>query len=324
MLTFWLALLMTFIILGVIYARIDFRAFLRVLLDADPGWFALALSIFIPMFLVTALRWQVIVQDVSPLSFWSAFKMCRAGKVLNVVTPAKLGEMSKAYFLKKESDTSLAPAFSAVLLEKVLDVAGLCVVLLGGAIFWRNTGEYVWWTAMLTSMGLLTVALAVMFIPMRPLSGLLMRLSPKMERVTHLLEGWDETLRLWRRKPGRFAWIWVLSILLWSIHVLQIFLFFPTLAPETWTSVPIAFIVANVPLAIFIGLLPISFAGMGTRDAALIFLFSAYAASVSTPVMAGVGLFCSMRIWVDTLVGIPFFHAYARLSMEKSEKAETA
>jgi hypothetical protein len=46
---------------------------------------------------------------------------------------------------------------------------------------------------------------------------------------------------------------------------------------------------------------------MGTRDSALILLFAPYA---DAALVAGVGLLCSMRYWMDTLLGVPFFHGY--------------
>jgi hypothetical protein len=47
---------------------------------------------------------------------------------------------------------------------------------------------------------------------------------------------------------------------------------------------------------------------MGTRDSALIYLFASYE---SAALMAGIGILCSMRYWVDTLLGLPFFHVYS-------------
>jgi uncharacterized membrane protein YbhN (UPF0104 family) len=60
---------------------------------------------------------------------------------------------------------------------------------------------------------------------------------------------------------------------------------------------------AYVPLSIFVGLIPISFGGIGTRDAALIYLFSPYESSST---MAGIGILCSFRYFVPALFGLPF------------------
>jgi len=85
--------------------------------------------------------------------------------------------------------------------------------------------------------------------------------------------------------------------------MLQIYLFFPVLRQSMDVSIALAYI----PLSLLAGLLPITLAGMGTRDAALILLFSPWA-DAST--MAGVGLLCTMRYWSDTLMGVPFLHNY--------------
>jgi hypothetical protein len=72
--------------------------------------------------------------------------------------------------------------------------------------------------------------------------------------------------------------------------------------------VGIRLVFAYVPIAIFIGLLPITIGGMGTRDAALMALFAPYEGAA---LMAGIGLLCSTRYWLDSLLGWPFFQAYS-------------
>ena len=340
-LTKWVAIVLTIAILVAIYSQIRFDDFLTVVANIHPWYFALALSIFIPQFLVTALRWRIMMAGLYRMSMWSSFRMVMAGKALNAIAPSKMGEMSKAIFLKREGATDLAPALSAVVLEKVLDVGGLCVVLLLGALFWRDPGNYVWWTAMTVSVGFVAAAAGVILIPLKPLGNLLVKISPKLQKITKLFDGWDLVLSHWKSNIGQFLGIIALSILLWSIHVLQIYLFFPSLFLGHTPPIELpssAFIVANIPLAIFVGLLPIALAGMGTRDAAFIYLFAGFSAnflpvadpSLAVPVaeqaqsllratMAGVGLLCSMRYWVDTVVGIPFFHMYASRTDDSGE-----
>jgi len=60
---------------------------------------------------------------------------------------------------------------------------------------------------------------------------------------------------------------------------------------------------ARVPAAIFAGLLPLSLCGIGTRDGALIWLFSDVAPAGT---MAAVGLLTATRYLVPGAAGIPF------------------
>ncbi|MCG8507710.1 MAG: hypothetical protein MI741_00645, partial [Rhodospirillales bacterium] len=60
---------------------------------------------------------------------------------------------------------------------------------------------------------------------------------------------------------------------------------------------------ALAPLAILAGLVPFTFAGIGTRDAALIFLFSPF---MDAGTGAALGLLCTMRYVLPALGGLPF------------------
>ena len=60
-----------------------------------------------------------------------------------------------------------------------------------------------------------------------------------------------------------------------------------------------------LPLAIFVGLLPLTLSGMGTRDPAFIALFGGL--GVAAEVSLGVGLLYSLYgYWLPALVGLPF------------------
>ena len=124
------------------------------------------------------------------------------------------------------------------------------------------------------------------------------------QRLLTLLESWEDILARWKAHQARLTGIVLLSVGLWLLHLVQIYLFF--LALHSHVAAKTVF--AYVPLSIFIGVLPLTIGGMGTRDSALILLFAPYESAV---VMAGVGLLCSLRYWMDTLLGLPFFQRYA-------------
>lgn len=61
------------------------------------------------------------------------------------------------------------------------------------------------------------------------------------------------------------------------------------------------------PLAILAGLLPLTFAGVGTRDAALIAFYSPY---FNAPTAAALGLLCTSRYLLPAIGGLPFLGQY--------------
>ncbi len=308
----WMALVFTVGMLAAIYLHVDVRQMAQRLMEVHPLYFSLALSFFLPQFLVTSIRWRIMVAAIRPLTLWESVKMVMAAKALNAVVPAKLGELSKAYFLNRGQKADAGQSVSTVILEKFLDMGGLCSVLLLGAMLLPERDEALW-GGVLVAGGVISV---VIFVLSFPLSGLASRLDARGEkgrRLGRLLAGWHTVLSMWRGGKTTLPLILSLSVLLWVLHVAQIYIFFPSLRHP----VPLTPALALIPMAILVGVIPITIGGMGTRDSVLILLFAPYADAAT---MAGIGLLCSMRYWVDTLLGVPFFHGYARdLGRSRSE-----
>lgn len=300
------AIFCTVAILAAIYYHIDMKMLAESFLRLDPFYFVLALLLFVPQMLSSSLRWYFMVRSIRPIGYMESLRLVMGSKALNALVPSKLGEMSKAYFLKKEApgEVDANQCASAVILEKVLDLGGVCFILLVGVVWAPRWTEAVWAGAAIAAGGLLGVA-GLLVLPLEPLGRWAGRLHPRLERVEKLFAGWDEVLKGWRRNRGRLPLVLFMSLAIWALHFAQMYLFFPSL--RLWVAPGVA--LAYLPLAVLVGLMPFTIGGMGTRDAALILLFAPYA---DAPTMAGVGLLCSMRYWVDTLLGVPFFHRYMR------------
>lgn len=112
----------------------------------------------------------------------------------------------------------------------------------------------------------------------------------------------------WTRLAGSTVYgAAVLTLWLWSLHLLQIDFFLKAAGVfVSWSEAT-----ARVPAAIFAGLAPISFCGVGTRDSALVWLFSDIA---SASVMAAVGLLTALRYLLPGMAGIPFLLGGSRSS----------
>ena len=114
----------------------------------------------------------------------------------------------------------------------------------------------------------------------------------------------------WASK-ARLAKVTVTSVFIWFLHLLQIWMFI--LALKAWA--PFLANLALSPLAILAGLLPLTFAGVGTRDAALVLFYAPYFAA---PTAAALGLLCTARYVLPAIGGLPFAGRY--LQALKSER----
>lgn len=100
--------------------------------------------------------------------------------------------------------------------------------------------------------------------------------------------------------PGLLGGFLLLTALNWFASMVQTKLLFGGVG----AVVPLGFTVAALPVVLFVGLLPITFAGMGTRDSAMLVMFFAYATQAQ--ILAVGLLYTFFGYWLLALVGIPF------------------
>jgi len=286
-------------ILAVIFLKIDINEFIHNFKNINLIYFAISLMFFVPQTYVSAKRWQLILDPQCVISLWKSATLILASSTLNVILPSKVGDFAKALFLKRSDGLELSKGFSLTFIEKILDVAGLCVVLLVGAIFIPN-GNSIVRLSIVFSFCIITLTIFMFSYDMRRLK--LNWLASKIgveKRLNAFLDEWQQSVSAQRRDKERFIMILSFTIFLWFLHIGQIYLFFLSLNSAVSPMVVLTY----VPLSIFVGLIPISFGGIGTRDAALIYLVSPYE---SSSVMAGIGILCSFRYFVPALFGLPF------------------
>jgi uncharacterized membrane protein YbhN (UPF0104 family) len=290
----WLSLALGLLILAVLYARIDLARFAAVLGRIDPLWLALALACFVPQTLVSALRWRMLLRDLAALSLGEALRHVLASGTLNLVLPSKMGDVAKGWFLTRTAPVPLRRGLVVALGEKLLDLGGLCAILLGATALHGLARDPLVLAAVAGGAALVAgIAVALCW----PVPGALVRPLPGKLRA--LLGDWADVRALWLAAPGRFAAALALTVALWALHVGQIALFFRAVG----SAAPALSIYALAPVAILVGLLPLTLAGLGTRDAALIHLFAAFD---EPAVLASVGLLTATRYLVPALAGLPF------------------
>ncbi|MBD2105270.1 lysylphosphatidylglycerol synthase transmembrane domain-containing protein [Leptolyngbya sp. FACHB-261] len=299
-----LALVVSLVLLGLIFKNLNFAAFQAYFARLNWGFLGLASTFFVITALVSAERWRWMLLGLVELPRWTALKIFLAAGALNIIT--KAGDMVKAYFLNVEGITGLGQGLNSVIVEKLLDMAGLCVVFLLGVTLMGRFDPLVG-AVMVFAFSVLTVTLLLLTLdsPSNRLFAALLKLTQGLAKgkiTRSLLEAQSFIAHL-KRNPWRFWGIIGASLGVWFLHLTQIYLFFRTLNLD----LPVPLVFGLAPIAILAGLLPVTLGGMGTRDAALIAIFAPYAPPEQ---LAGIGLLISTRYWVPTLIGLPFLQRY--------------
>jgi uncharacterized protein (TIRG00374 family) len=290
------SILVSLALLALIYSRIDVQALGRVLRTCNPFWLVVGLGVLVPIKLVQAWRLRQLM-----------------------VLPSKMGDIAKAWFMKKRGPLSGSLSLSLVIFEKASDVLALLLWCALGLLFYPDKDRPLWllmWVvlAMLIGGTLLLASAAFAHLAF----GLAGRLAPARFRgkIERLRDAWTETREYFRTERAQLGRVTALSIGLWLIHFLQLWLFI--LALNTWT--PFLLHIALASVAILAGLFPLTFAGLGTRDAALISLYHPW---FGPPTAAALGILFTSRYVLPALGGLPFFRRYLE-EIRREEGREAA
>ncbi len=286
-------LIVTLAVFVFLFSRMDFAKATAILGQADLRLVAAAFCLSLTFPWLCAIRWNLIVRRLgTDLGWWNSFILVMAAWPLGTITPAKSGDLIKIVFLK--DILSYSRTTGVILAERVMDVVALGLFgLVGSMVYGFPTAGLV--------AGAILAGVLLFFLAAS--SSLVNRVPAKWRGM--MLEVLEASRRLYR-SAGTLGIILIMTLLNWFLTFLQTWICYRALRAE----VPLLYVVAALPIAIFVGLIPITLAGMGTRDSAIILLFQPYA-TWETNLAVGV-LYSILGYWFLTLLGIPFLR-YAML-----------
>lgn len=305
-----ISIAVSLIILAVIYWKIDFQGLLKVLQNCDRKWMVISLGMVIPLTLLTSWRLQQLMPPKSTLRFGEANRLILVASVLNMVLPSKMGDITKAYFMKERGHLQGSLSLSLVVFEKACDLLSLLLWCVFGLMLYPQKDWLFWIMTGSVASGLLIGLLLLGSTQFAQLFFALGRtIVPKKARfkLDKLRDSWTEMHRYFWRDKIQLLKITTTSIFIWFLHLLQIWFFI--LALKAWT--PFLANLALSPLAILAGLLPLTFAGVGTRDAALIAFYKPF---FDAPTAAALGLLCTSRYLLPAIGGLPFLGSFVTRS----------
>jgi uncharacterized protein (TIRG00374 family) len=256
----------------------------------------LSLAMVVPLTLLTSWRLQRLAPQRAQLSFAEANRLTLAASTLNLILPSKMGDMVKAWFMKQRGHLQGSLALSLVIFEKACDMLSLLLWCVLGLLLYPAK-DTLFWTMTAAVAGALCFGFLLLG-QVRFAEFFFRHL-----RLMQLSEAWREMHDYFWSSKTRLTSVALTSIFIWFLHLLQIWMFILALRAYA----PFLANLALSPLAILAGLLPLTLAGIGTRDAALIFFYQPY---FNAPTAAALGLLCTARYLLPALAGLPFIGRY--------------
>jgi len=312
-----ISIVVSLIILIIIYWKIDFTNLIEVFQNSNISWMIISLCMVVPITAITAWRLQQLTPKKARLHLGEANKLILAASVLNLVLPSKMGDIAKAYFLRQQGHLTGSLSLSLVVFEKTCDLLSLLLWCTFGLILYPEKNWLFWLMTASVGLGLFCSTLLLSSRKFAQVFFILSKASATKKlktKIQTLQFSWEEMHNYFWRDKTHLLKIALTSVFIWFLHLLQIWFFI--LALKAWT--PFLANLALSPLAILAGLLPLTFAGVGTRDAALIAFYQPY---FHAPTAAALGLLCTSRYLLPAIGGLPFLGQYLttvrHLSQEK-------
>ena len=297
-----ISLAVSLLILAIIYSKIDFSGLIKVFQNCNGWWMIISLGMVVPLTLITSWRLQQLMPSGARLGFGEANRLILAASVLNMVLPSKMGDIAKAYFMKQRGHLDGSLSLSLVVFEKACDMLSLLLWCAFGLMLYPSKNWLFWTMTVSVAVGLIVGVLLLSSRKCAKIFFLIGKaIAPKKIKlkIQKLQISWEEMLAYFWHDKNQLLKITFTSIFIWFLHLLQIWFFI--LALKAWT--PLLANLALAPLAILAGLLPLTFAGVGTRDAALIAFYQPY---FNAPTAAALGLLCTSRYLLPAIGGMPF------------------
>jgi glycosyltransferase 2 family protein len=239
--------------------------------------FLLSLALYPVFVAVKAWRWNLLVRNLNlqAPSLGYSMVLYMIGLFLGGATPGQAGDFIKAWYLR-ERGQPLAPALFSVLLDRLFDFLVMALLSLPGLIVLHHLFP----PPVQAPIQVLTVGFAAaiaLMIPAlmarRPRDWLMLgalRLAPRRARAG--LERWRGQFATLDMRPGLVGSLLLATLCSVPATMLRLWLLFRALD----IVIPIAALVTSTALISILQSLPISFSGVGVRDAVLIGVLASY------------------------------------------------
>ena len=256
---YWVLHLIGFFLLYLVLRNFNRSLFGNFFNAFRPMDFISGLSLLVLVYIFKSFRWMLINRTFGiRLSYGTTLVYFLVSGFLSVITPGRLGEFAKIFFLQRKTGTSAATATSSVVLDRVWDV--LILSLLGGIGAIMVFGGF--------SLNLLTIALIAAFF----LLSLAIILFPSLvfipvkfifRKKKQFKDDLDKVHDDWRSNAARLFLPGFLITLLAFFALALIPLFFSGRIGQEIGLLPS---VSAVSISNMLAFLPVTVGGFGTRE----------------------------------------------------------
>ncbi len=288
----------TLLILIFLFWKVKFntQGFSETLRSVRLVYFLLSLFGVVLVLGIKSYRWRILISNEGvKYSPYKAFAAFMASDAIGIVTPGRIGEIARLYYVRQETPISFYAAFKTIVSDRVFDFTMLGWFGLSGMLYYFKTfGSY---PGIYYALGILVLFILGYILGIKSLA-LLLR-NPKVSRLPVIRFIYESFLAVVAKR----------SITMWIITFTAYFMYFwfswlimisLNLTPS---YLDVVFIMSIMSLSTII---PLSVAGFGTREATLVLLFAYYGLASETAISFSLMHFTAFFLW-GGLIGLVFW-----------------
>jgi glycosyltransferase 2 family protein len=270
----WLLRMVGLLLLAYLFSRVKLGELVTIWSSANHLYLALGVLLAYGMMLAKIERWRRLLDNQHiPFSFRDAARAYFSTYYIGIVTPGRAGELLKILYVRKKTAATLGSGMVSVVLDRMLDILTLVGLAAFGLVLIPQFGlldGLAYWIA-----GLTLAAVAGLFLLKK---GMLQQLGTRIARVvTRLVRldeepgGWTEFLQGFatQLKPPAILPASIYTLMSWAFLLLACYAIVFSLAIQ----VSFWYMAFAMAVAGLLSLLPVSIAGIGVRDTALVGIF---------------------------------------------------
>jgi uncharacterized protein (TIRG00374 family) len=254
-------------------------------------------------------KWKLIVSTLKKeISLSLSIRAFLIGFSFSVLTPAKLGDFVRAFYIRDEQ-CNLGKALSSVVTDRLIDIVTLFSIAFVGILVFSFVFHKEILSASLLFILAVAIASAVYIVTNKQLLTRLLRpffniFIPHHHKktVSEYYHDFFSGLSVFFQNKKIFFLVIIVGLVSWFPPIVYAWL----LALSLGIGVELTFFVLVIPIISLLDLLPISISGIGTRDAALIFLFGLQGIPPESAVAFSL-LYLFMSYWLVALIGALFW-----------------
>lgn len=257
-----LVMVLTAAILALLFHQVGVSDIATVMAGISPAYWIASIGLTLFLGLMLAWRWKLILASAGfRISVMDSLVTILGVWPLSALSPSKSGDFLRAVALRKR----IAPTVvvGSVLTERFFDLFSLALWALIGSLFLEQVPA-----------ALISGLIVLGFIALILVIDLDLRI-PFFSRFALKLQDLLCTLRQVKKSLYFLTLVLFISTAKWLLTFVLIYVLFAAIGSD----IPLAFVLASMPVAIVIGLLPITLGGMGIREGAMMVLFADHATS---------------------------------------------